>query len=187
MATIPPQAYTKEVLGEAFEWLSQQPTSVRSRAKDADSLVSLYLHARRHGPLAFSQAGQKESPASLASFKSDLKDLAQGMKQFEFETEMASAQKDVTPQAHVKPSQPEAQNSNSVSMSRTETQTQTQVSVRQETRTTSSTTSFEFDEATKQVLEEVKIGFNLSCNEEAMRMLVQLGYQKVKSILPDKA
>lgn len=88
---IPPQAYTKDILAQAFVWVKSQPPAVRQRATSADALVSLYLHFKRHGELGLATAKLKgesgtweqEAPVSVQSFKSDLKDLAKGLEQFD--------------------------------------------------------------------------------------------------------
>jgi hypothetical protein len=73
----PPQAYTRDTLVKAIEWLSSQPPSVRERASSADLVVSFYLQACRK------TAAQIEAPVSGANFTSDLKHLAEDLKQFE--------------------------------------------------------------------------------------------------------
>jgi hypothetical protein len=74
---LPPQAYTRDTLVKAIEWLSSQPPSVRERATSADLLVSYYLQARRRTVV------QSETPVSGENFKADLKHLAEDLKQFE--------------------------------------------------------------------------------------------------------
>jgi len=44
---LPPQAYTRDTLVKAIEWLSGQPSSVRERASSADLVVSYYMQACR--------------------------------------------------------------------------------------------------------------------------------------------
>lgn len=75
---IPPQAYTRDTLVKAIEWMSQQSPAVRERANSADLIVSYYLQARRR-----MSAAQMEAPVSGEAFKQDLKHLAQDLKQFE--------------------------------------------------------------------------------------------------------
>jgi hypothetical protein len=80
MATItnlPPQAYTRDTLVKAIEWLSNQAPGVRERATSADLIVSYYLQACRRSSV------QMETPVSGEAFKSDLKHLAEDLKQFE--------------------------------------------------------------------------------------------------------
>jgi len=75
---IPPQAYTRDTLVKAIEWISHQSPAVRERANSADLIVSFYLQARRR-----MTAAQLEAPVSGEAFKQDLKHLAQDLKQFE--------------------------------------------------------------------------------------------------------
>lgn len=74
---LPPQAYTRDTLVKAIEWLSSQPASVREKATSADLVVSFYLQARRKA------AVQMEAPVSGENFKADLRHLAEDLKQFE--------------------------------------------------------------------------------------------------------
>lgn len=75
---IPPQAYTRDTLVKAIEWMNSQPASLRERAGSADLIVSYYLQARRR-----MTAAQMEAPVSGESFKADLRHLAEDLKQFE--------------------------------------------------------------------------------------------------------
>ncbi|MCB0356424.1 MAG: hypothetical protein KDD40_05425, partial [Bdellovibrionales bacterium] len=75
---LPPQAYTRDVFASAYEWLQTQSDSIRELAQTPDDLVALYLQARRHGHL-----NNTESTRSSKSFKNDLKNLAEGLRQFE--------------------------------------------------------------------------------------------------------
>ena len=45
--SLPPQAYTRETLLQAFDWFNKQPPATRQMAKTVDSLVSLYLTQMR--------------------------------------------------------------------------------------------------------------------------------------------
>jgi hypothetical protein len=74
---LPPQAYTRDTLVKAIEWLHTQPQAVRERATSADLLVNIYLQARRRA------AVQMEAPVSGETFKADLKHLVEDLKQFE--------------------------------------------------------------------------------------------------------
>jgi len=87
MNTIPPQAYTRDVLVKAIEWMQTQPPAIREKATSADLLVSFYMNAcRRNGgpaPGGRIDSGYLEAPVSQENFKADLKHLAEGLKQFE--------------------------------------------------------------------------------------------------------
>ena len=86
---LPPQAYTKETLLKAYNWLQGQTEQVREMAGTPDQLVSLYLKAKHHGQEAL------ERP-SLQNFKSELKNLAGMMGDLE-KKKPATAQPATTP------------------------------------------------------------------------------------------
>ncbi len=75
--SIPPQAYTRDVLVKAIEWSYTQPLAIREKATSADLLVSYYIQACRRN------SANLEAPVSQENFKADLKHLAEGLKQFE--------------------------------------------------------------------------------------------------------
>ena len=74
---LPPQAYTRETLVKAIEWLSRQPVPVRERATSADLIVSHFLGACRRAEVL------NEAPVSGEVFREDLKHLAEDLKKFE--------------------------------------------------------------------------------------------------------
>jgi len=145
----PPQAYTKETLLKAYNWLQDQSEAVRDVATTPDQLVSLYLKAIRGA-----SPESLERP-SLQSFKSELKNLAGMMgglekKQEPIETPQQAPTMTAPPPAPA-PVAPAA------------------------AKTT-------LDELTQSLIREVKSELNLSTDQEALRMLVKIGYQKVKSL-----
>jgi len=66
---LPPQAYTKETLIQAYNWLRSQPAHVQELAKSPDALVSLFTKSQIHGESYLSRT-------NLQGFKSELKNLA---------------------------------------------------------------------------------------------------------------
>lgn len=76
MNALPPQAYTKETLAQAYSWLRSQPLHVQELAKSPDILVSLYNKGKLHG------SGYFERP-NIQNFKKELKNLAGLMGVFE--------------------------------------------------------------------------------------------------------
>ena len=82
--SVPPRAYTREILTTAFNWLQSQPDSVRTKATTPDALVALYMQSQRGTAYAAANAGfDAEAPASSQAFMSDLKNLAEGLKEFD--------------------------------------------------------------------------------------------------------
>jgi len=182
---LPPQAYTKETLLKAYNWLQDQTDQVREMASTPDHLVSLYLKATRHG------ADSPERP-SLQNFKSELKNLAGMMGDLEKKPQTAAPAQAPAPQtmtaaptvtppassAAVAPRPPAAAG----------TPTLTGTAVASGTPSPSPTVpaaaprGIAVDELTQTLIREVKNELNLSSDHEALRMLVKIGYQKVRSL-----
>ncbi len=177
----PPQAYTRDVLSKAYEWLKTQPNSVKNRAEGVDQLVSLYLHAKRYGELNSEVEPNDTHPISSQSFKSELKELAQDIRQFDEpqvsiptapETPPASAPVNLPEEVELKPMTP---------MTR-----MTQNSVKPTAKTTlpNETPSVNgapfLDSRSRAMTQKVKDRFNLSSDEEALRMLIVLGYESLQ-------
>src|SRR4051812_44852045 len=76
MNPLPPQAYTKETLVKAYQWMQHQSDSIKEMATNPDMLVSLFLKAKMQGE------GALERP-SIQNFKNELKNLAGMMGEFE--------------------------------------------------------------------------------------------------------
>lgn len=162
----PPQAYTKETLLKAYNWLQNQSDAVREVATTPDQLVSLYLKSSRGGVTQESL----ERP-SVQNFKSELKNLAGMMG----DLEKKNAPTEPTYYQHpVPPPQPQ------------QTYSQPQPTyVAPPPPTPVSTVpqaSKSLDDITQSLIREVKTELNLSSDQEALRMLVKIGYQKVQSL-----
>ncbi len=69
MNPLPPQAFTRDTLQKAYQWLLTQNASIKEMATSQDVLVSLYLKAQRDGAAAL------ETP-TIQNFKQELKSLA---------------------------------------------------------------------------------------------------------------
>jgi hypothetical protein len=167
----PPQAYTREVLAQAYNWLKSQPPIVRERAQSADALVSLFLHSKRFGNSTVTPWDQ-DSDVGAQAFKSDLKNLAQGFKDFESNV--------VEHMAVQQPSQPAQTQATATATTQTvQTVTTTQVKA-----TSNTSLGKELDMRTIELLRDVQLRLNLQSELDALRMLVVLGYEKIKSVLP---
>jgi hypothetical protein len=66
---LPPQAYTKDILLKAYQWLMSQNSNIKEIATTPDSLVSLYLKAIRDGDSSLDRP-------SIQNFKNELRSLA---------------------------------------------------------------------------------------------------------------
>lgn len=72
MMQLPPQAYTKETLIQAYNWLRSQPPHIQELAKSPDTLVALYTKTLIHGENYLNRS-------NIQGFKTELKNLAQMM------------------------------------------------------------------------------------------------------------
>ncbi len=239
---LPPQAYTKETLLKAYNWLQSQSDQIKELATTPDQLVSLFLKSTRLGqdslqrytnstvstftnttaPIMATQQPQPgdqtsinqigDSP-SLKSFKSELKNLAGMMG--DLEKPLATAQQSPA-QANYQNGQQHSHQTNyqqSNSHSSQQTQQAGSQNTQQQTHYQSPPSGYQapippyqgplgtqsaaqlpppvnayvssalnFDEMTQILIREVKNELNLSSDSEALRMLVKIGYQKVRSL-----
>jgi hypothetical protein len=168
---LPPQAYTREMLSEAFTWLHKQPSGIRELATNADSLVSLYLQSRRR---PISSLNQELQPPSAEAFKQDLKNLAQGMKQFD-DPSPAEAQNTVTHKSPttIKFSEPKLPEPKAFEIKPSEPKFSEAKSVDFKT----------YDTRTLEALRKTQALLNLSSENEALRALVSLGFEHIKNKL----
>ena len=194
MNPLPPQAYTKETLLKAYQWLMSQNSSIKEIATTPDMLVSLYLKATRDGDSAL------ERP-SIKNFKNELKNLAGIMSDLDRPQQQHH-------QAHIQHSMGLGATSAAMPMSapvQAQVVMEPQVTVQMPhpvnpspqaaqqtlsyTEKTLTATSQPlnpmdlFDCGTKAMIQEVKDEFNLSSELEALRMLIKIGYVKSKGML----
>jgi hypothetical protein len=159
-----PQAYTRETLSQAFLWLRDQPNEIKERAKTPDALVSLYLHAVRHGLEAFRDDNGGDAPRSTQDFKKTLRDLSRGMKEFEdptrppevFSEEPLLHERSLPPPVAPSPVAPPPKTNVGMAL----------------------------DARSLETLRRVQSRLNLSTEGEALRMLISLGYERLRTILP---
>lgn len=154
---LPPQAYTKDTLLKAYNWLMGQNNSIKEIATTPDILVSLYLKAQRNGEEAL------EAP-SIQNFKAELKNIANMMGDFSTPVVHSAPVVSTPPQQHQTPQQ-QVVNTQTVASSSSEV------------------LSFSLDAKSLAMIQEVKTTFNLSNDNEAVRMLLAIGYAKAKTII----
>lgn len=188
---LPPQAYTRDVLMKAFEWSQTQPPAVRERAGSADALVALYLQAKRRGTAADGTPLQWEQPtaASVEAFKADLKNLAEGLRQFDEETlapphtpnqpvhtplqvepavSFRTAPLNSTPQGQAPPHS---------------TASSAPAPAARGQQAAAGVSSF-LDPKSRQWILEVQGRLNLSTEDDALRTLIAIGYERIRDLLP---
>lgn len=183
MSFLAPQAYTKETLAKAFDWLQHQPPEVAQAATTPDNLVAIYMKAQRAGHLGAGLgnglSGQLnldvEAPVSSKKFLDDLKSLKKEMAPFEEAT--PTSKPEVRPEVQhsvhrIESSSPMTPPSFSAP----------QMYVRETasfTRETAQSTSLQLDARSLEAVTEIQNRFNLSSPQEALRMLVTVGHKHI--------
>ncbi len=200
MNPLPPQAYTKDILLKAYQWLMTQDSSIKEIATTPDILVSLYLKAGRDGDSVL------ERP-SIRNFKNELKSLAGMMGELDrpaihvgatsagpatmsatatMATMTATAPApQVTPISNTVHHQPQHHQTITQSVVQS-APTQTQVSYTEKTVTATTHSGSLMDAldcGTRLMIQEVKEELNLSSDLEVVRMLIKIGYVKSKGML----
>lgn len=195
MNPLPPQAYTKDTLVQAYAWLQGQNENIKELATTPDVLVSLYLKAKLQGNSAL------ERP-SIQNFKNELKNLAGMIGEFEVVEQQGSTTGNSTELAtstirfrsqnmrsseqsssmhtvnHAAPKAPPPSAGASAYSHQQPPQP--------EPAAPQSTENSEFhrlDSRSLDMIQDVKIQFNLSSDTEAMRLLISIGYNQVKNLL----
>ncbi|PIT99150.1 MAG: hypothetical protein COT74_09055 [Bdellovibrionales bacterium CG10_big_fil_rev_8_21_14_0_10_45_34] len=159
-APLPPQAYTRETLSQAFLWLQTQPEHVRKMALSPDHLVALYTRSKRYGDGL--EASGEIPKASTEVFRSHLKSLASELQNF---SPIAPVDHEVRSQSPTPPTsflhQPE------------------------ETDRFVPPPTLQLDSKSSQLVELVKEGLGLTVDSEVVKMLIHLGYQKLRPLVED--
>lgn len=187
---LPPQAYTREVLMKAFEWSQTQPQSVMERAGSADALVALYLQAKRRGTAADGTPLQWEqpTPASVEAFKADLKNLAEGLRQFDDDSFAPPHTTNPPAQAGHESGPAVSFKSPPVNPPPAATfsgpQASPYLASPAPTPKTAEGVSSRLDPKSRQWILEVQSRLNLSTEDDALRTLIAIGYERIRDLLP---
>lgn len=163
-----PEAYTRDTLVKAIEWVSSQPPHVRERAKSADLIVSLYLAARR-------KAAASMEPPNHEAFKSDLKSLAEEFKAAEEAAPPPPPMPAARPPSHATfeaPAQQPPPTRFPSAVSRTPPAP----------RAAHQNFQWAVDDRSLEIAREVQDRFNLSQESEALRLLIQLGSERMRQL-----
>lgn len=161
MNPLPPQAYTKDTLTKAYMWLVHQSDAIKELATTPDILVSLFLKAQRNGDEAL------ETP-SIQNFKKELKSLAGMMGELD-------SKQPIMPMMEAPMAPPQVAAAQQILVHQAK-----QVNI-QNNHVSVDLTS-QMDAKSKVMIAEVREQLNLSCDLEAVRLLVSLGYHKAKCL-----
>jgi len=186
---MPPQAYTKETLQEAFEWWSEQTEDLRSQIQDKDDLVGYFLKSRG-GKVQNSKGTEGFTRTAKESFSSELKGLAKNLEDFEdYRAPNSQPRKNVFDQEPYKPSevQPSYQmpfpDLSKTLVPASDDKTPKPVGQLQvKSKTNVQNSFFKLDAQSKDTVRRAKDALNLSTEDEALRALISLGKSKIKSI-----
>lgn len=191
---LPPQAYTREILTSAFNWLQTQPDSIRKAATTPDILVGLYTRAKRFA----SSTPENDAPVSSQNFMSDLKNLAEGLKEFE-EPQSNPHRVSIPSSNQVAPTRPGTSFSNipngvgltfaanktggifNGTPSGTPGGTASAPEKGLENPGTFVTASL--SERSRTMIQEVKTQLNLTTDAEAVNMMLAVAYKSLKNLL----
>lgn len=203
MATnpFPPQAYTRDTLIKAFEWLQTQSPQVRELATTNDLLISLYTKALMQGKDA-------HDLPQLASFKNELRSLAGQIGKFEEEPPAAAPAGAGAPaaapraggtgpstpatSANAAPSAgPAASPTTSAPPTSTTPLTNSvpaapQGTVHMTSRAVAPAFSVQLDPKSLAWLEEIQRELNLESPAEALRLAVSVGYGRLSELFPKR-
>jgi len=151
---LPPQAYTREMVANAYNWLQSQPENIRRMAQNTDTLVALYLRAKRNAEN--SQGFDCEPAASVENFRSQLKNLASEIQQFVPEQEKYAVPVPEPTPTYTAPAQKAFGSIGDFGV---------------------------LDPQSLEILKKVRQHLNLGSDIEAMRMLLVLGYERIQTLL----
>jgi hypothetical protein len=175
MNPLPPQAFTKDTLQKAYQWLLLQSSSIKELATSQDVLVSLYLKAQRNGDASL------ETP-TIQNFKQELKSLVNLM------GDLQGAQP-TTSSAQNLGANPNIAGSNNGTGSNSTPNYGLGVGAGATSRSSSSLTTtstqslgLELDSQSLAAIAEIRVNLNLGADSEALRALISIGYKHLKKI-----
>jgi hypothetical protein len=171
---LPPQAYTRDVLIKAIDWVATQSPAVRERAMSADALVSLYLQSKRR-----SNEWHQETVSTGEHFKSDLKHLAQDLKQFQFDEPLPPQHTFQQPEPTVPAPAPPPPRAPIVEQMSHQNGPDSQSSI-----ATPKALTWTVDPKTLSAARELQTRLNIGSDVDALRMLVTLGIERARGLFP---
>ncbi len=213
MNPLPPQAYTKETMLKAYAWVMNQPASIKELATTPDILVSLYLKAQRDGLDSLERPSIqnfRDELKSLAGMMSHLSSdgAQQSLSTQSFQTTTVSSVStarttSVAPQPQttvVQPhSRPASQETVTIDPLFTAATTASPTAQQQTAFPAPSARQpeapvspkeeknfIDLDERSLSLIREVKGKLNLSSENEALKALLQIGYNTLKNCLPQE-
>ena len=206
MNPLPPQAYTKETLAKAYAWLQGQNDSIKEIATHPDVLVSLYLKAKLNGDEALERPSIQNFRNELKNLTGLLGELEgkSSKASATFSTSSANSQGSSSSQGTSNSpgssSSPGSSNSPVPGTTAPPASTASPAAVsaaaaasmpplppmppkeKSASPSPSRGQGFELDVKTWQMIKDMRSEMNLSHESEALRLLVSVGYKRLKSL-----
>ncbi len=187
---LPPEAYTRDILQQAFNWLQNQPEPVRNSVHTPERLVSLYRKSQR--------LNDHDAPVSSKQFISDLKNLATSLDEFNSGNQSISYHTESSQPLSTPPAQRTEEVAQATRKATLEEPSPMESVVKYQNQ--KSKPLFQFEKTNFQInspatdtldnldplslerLEKTQSRLNLSSQEEALRVLITLGFEKLSDI-----
>ena len=175
--TFPPQAYSKETISEAFMWLQSQPDEVKKQATHTEALLSLYL--KNKSQKYWAAKTNTSINNSTNNFNDQLQEIAM---------EVSSDPNQPYSNRHTPITEPDFNKPLSHTLNDSDPSTTFNViNKKEEPCIPDIKQDLEqiLDTKSLNSLHTTKAKLNLSSNKEAARLLISLGFEQVKSLIPD--
>ena len=191
--TFPPQAYSKETISEAFMWLQSQPEDVKSKATHTEALLSLYL--RNKSQKYWAAKTNTSINNGTSHFNDELQEIALNLSPSQAQTTSqpyTNGANEHVPETHVQESStvepafnkpPHSLNGSSQSVLPNSQGNKEEHHVLD---TKKPTIEDVLDTKSLNLLRRTQVKLNLSSNKEAARLLICLGFEQIKSLLPSE-
>lgn len=183
---MPPQAYTKETLQEAFEWWSEQSDDLRSQIQDKDDLVGYFLKSRGETPYT-PKSTEGFTRTAKESFSTELKGLAKNLEDFEdYRGPTNQPRKVNVTREHKLEMEPSFQmpfpDLSKTLVPASDDRSPQAASSALKPKTNLQNSFYKLDPQSKATVQKAKEALNLSSEDEALRALISLGKSRIKSL-----
>ncbi len=177
-----PQAYTARDIGEAYKWIQTLPPHVREELKTMEQMVLNYLRAKSMGTLDKFQPDAQTKKSH--DFQKTLQNLRAEMEQFDPPEVVPQAQPHYEATQPVNPNVfPQAQQQQQGQAMQVQVQMQSQQAQQQTPSPAQLLNSLKLDPKSRQILNEIRDGLNLSSDAEVIRMCLVVAYKTIKNLI----
>ncbi len=211
---LPPQAYTKDDVAKAYVWIQGQPDYVRNMATSKETLVALYLQSRRNGNLSLEKTAPVSSKDFQSQLKNLASELSQfeDAKKTENKVSVPVVSKTFAPTSTPTASSANSTiKAEAPAISKSEIAPAVENAVTVETLPQSTIQKtfeefksrpqnfenplpshaskkmfqFQIDPRSEQIIRSVKAQLNMESEHDIIRMLLVLGFDRIKGLFPN--